>query len=150
MTTGNQERLSQEIAGLARFDRLELRQRWVEVYGTEVPGRMSRELLVQAVAYKLQQDTLGGLSRKNLRKLTEVGKNPDPRSVCIKRTFKPGTRFLRQWQGRSHEVIVTEDGKFDYAGRSYRSLSAIARQITGTRWSGPAFFGIKPAVNRGG
>lgn len=60
----------------------------------------------------------------------------------IRRSIKPGTRLLHEWQGRTHEVIADTDGQFIYAGEQYRSLSAIARQITGTRWSGPVFFGI--------
>lgn len=137
-----------EIGDLADLDVHTLREHWRSLYRSEPPVRMSRELLMQAAAYRLQEQVYGGLSRATKLRLVEAGKDgaskkttAGPRSsVC--RTIKPGTRFLREWQGRTHEVTATIDGRFAYRGATYRSLSAIARAITGTRWSGPAFFGL--------
>lgn len=115
---------------------------------------MSRELLMQAVAYRLQEQRHGGLSPAMKLKLVEaarhgIGSKSGGRSkASIRRAIKPGTRFLREWQGRTHEVTATADGRFAYRGATYKSLSAIARQITGTRWSGPVFFGL-PGETRG-
>ena len=140
-----------EIGGLAGLDLAALRQRWRELHHSEPPLRMSRELLIQAIAYRIQEIALGGLSRAARTKLAgssaELANTAKPRAITRCR-IKAGTRFLREWQGRTHEVIATEDGRFRYAGASYRSLSQIARQITGTRWSGPAFFGLKPSLVR--
>ena len=134
-----------EIGGLADLDLSALRQRWRELYGCEPPVRMSRELLIQAIAYRMQEMALGGLPRPARLKLAGssdgLAKAAKPRATT-RRRIKAGTRFLREWQGRTHEVTATEDGRFRYAGASYRSLSQIARLITGTRWSGPAFFGL--------
>jgi hypothetical protein len=137
-----------EIGDLPNHNLANLRQLWQELYRSEPPVRMSRELLMQAIAYRLQERSFGGLSRAARLKL--AGKTGASRSASVpkrsraktRRTVKAGTRFLREWQGRTHEVTVSGDGRFLYAGASYRSLSEIARQITGTRWSGPAFFGL--------
>lgn len=137
-----------EIGDLADLDLTTLRAYWRSLYRCEPPVRMSRELLIQAVAYRLQEHVHGGLSRAMKLRLADAaklatGSKSNGRSkASIRRTIKPGTRFLREWQGRTHEVTTTADGRFSYRGETYRSLSAIAREITGTRWSGPAFFGI--------
>jgi hypothetical protein len=139
---------SLEIGGLADLDLPALRQRWRELYGSEPPVRMSRELMVQAIAYRIQENIHGGLSRAARLKLTaaggsagSAGANSSRRET--RRRVKPGTRFLRQWQGETHEVTAAADGRFLYRDGAYRSLSEIARHITGTRWSGPAFFGLR-------
>lgn len=147
-----------EIGGLADLPLPALRQLWSSHYRSEPPVRMSRELLVQAIAYRLQEEALGGLSRGMRIKLAKEasvhgrGKAGAPRPTAVHRRIKPGTRFLREWHGRTHEVTATADGRYSYRGSAYRSLSAIARAITGTRWSGPAFFGIarQPKASRDG
>ncbi len=107
---------------------------------------MSRVLLVRALAYRMQEQALGGLDRATRRRLERAtenvaaGRTPAPTGPKI----KPGTRLLREWQGKVHEVIVLEEG-VEYRGDSWPSLSAVAREITGTRWSGPRFFGLKGA-----
>jgi hypothetical protein len=105
---------------------------------------MSRELLLRAVAYRIQEKAFGGLSAATKRKLAAISPAgaKAPRRVRKERHAKPGTRFLREWKGRTHEVVALEDGRFAYKGTVYRSLSVIAREITGTRWSGPTFFGL--------
>jgi hypothetical protein len=137
-----------EIGGLADLDLPALRQHWRDLYGSEPPVRMSRELLIQAVAYRIQERTFGGLSRPVRMKLVGGGATPAGSRVSPAKTehrIKAGTRLLREWQGQTHEVTTTAEGTFLYQEKAYSSLSEVARQITGTRWSGPAFFGLKRA-----
>ena len=138
------DRLAAEIDELPALDTASLRQRWTELYGREPAPRISRDLLIRGVAYRLQEDTDHGLSKSALRhlaraakELRETGSMTGTASVGI----KPGTKLIREWRGRVHEVIVLDD-TYLWMGRPYRSLSQIARAITGTRWSGPRFFGL--------
>lgn len=116
---------------------------WRRLYSSE-PPRISRDLLIRGIAYRHQELEHGGLSKTTRRKLKTLAKMfrttgriaPDP-GVSL----KPGARLVREWRGRTHTVIVTEDG-FDYAGTSYPSLTKIAKKITGAHWSGPRFFGL--------
>ena len=138
--------IEQAIASLANLDHAALKERWRVLQGGDPPRRLSRQLLLRALAHAMQEKVFGGLSPmvgQRLRRLAEelratgrissIGKQP---------VFKPGTRLIREWQGRTHEVIVLEHG-FQWKGETYRSLSAIARAITGTRWNGHVFFGLK-------
>ena len=121
----------------------ELRREWRRLYGDE-PPRISRDLLVLGVAYRLQEIEHGGLGKATLRKLRTLAKTlratgrvgPTP-SLSL----KPGARLVREWRGHAHTVSVTQDG-FEYAGTNYPSLTKIARKITGAHWSGPRFFGL--------
>jgi hypothetical protein len=123
----------------------QLRELWSEVFRSLPHPKLRRELLVPIIAYRIQERTLGGLKPATTRRLltiagaTAAGGKPAPRQTLAAR---PGTRMVRQWQGKLYEVVTLESG-FMYDGRKYRSLSEIARVITGTRWSGPAFFGLK-------
>ncbi len=144
---------SLEIGGLADLDLPALRQHWRELYGSEPPVRMSRELMIQAIAYRIQERMFGGLSHSARTKLAAAGKGAGAAGTrsCRRGTrhqVKPGTRFLREWQGQTHEVTATVEGRFIFRDSTYRSLSEIARLITGTRWSGPAFFGLKQGSGR--
>jgi hypothetical protein len=94
--------------------------------------------MIRAVAYKMQEHTVGGLSAGIRRQLAEEGFKPARRS----RLLRTGTVLIREWQGVAHQVTVGEHGVL-YRGERYRSLSEVARLITGTRWSGPRFFGLK-------
>jgi hypothetical protein len=131
---------------LPTLDIGELRQQWRGLYKTQAPANLSRELLRRAVAYRMQEVALGGLRparQRQLRQLAQQFKqtgaaNPPPRPG-----LKPGTRLMREWQGRTYDVLVLDDG-FSWQNTQYRSLSALARKITGTAWSGPLFFGLKP------
>jgi hypothetical protein len=141
-----------EIGALAELGLHQLRDRRREVYGSEPPRHMSPELLLRAVAYRIQENRLGGLSPATRAKLLSYSSNNGERGssrACVEHTIKAGTRFVREWNNRTHEVTATGDGAFSYAGGTYRSLSAIAREITGTRWSGPAFFGLKAPAKKG-
>jgi hypothetical protein len=143
--------VSVEIGALAGLDLHRLRALWQEHYGCDAPRFMSPELLRRALAHRIQEKEQGGLPTAVRARLLAAGASPG-RSAGrsrIDRATKPGTRFIREWNGRTHEVIAVADGRFTYAGRPYRSLSAIAREITGTRWSGPAFFGLNEAARKG-
>lgn len=131
-----------EIGSLAGLELPSLRQRWQELYRTVAPIHLSREILFQSIAYALQEQAYGGLSAAAKAKL-QAGKNDvGGKRLQVDRRVKAGTRFLREWQGRTIEVTADDRGGYQFKGRSYRSLSAIAREVTGTRWSGPAFFGL--------
>lgn len=107
---------------------------------------MSREFLRRAIAYKLQEKANGGLKPATKRKLTSLVSEYEARgkiTLPSSPLYKPGTKLIREWQGKTHGVIVLDNG-FEYDGEGYRSLSAIARKITGARWSGPRFFGVRP------
>jgi hypothetical protein len=123
----------------------ELRKEWRRLYRSQ-PPRLSRDLLVRAIAYRIQELRYGGLSKATSRKLAGlVNARLSDEEIDSQgaRKVRPGARLVREWNGRTHTVTVEEEG-FTYAGRSYRSLSAIAREITGARWSGPRFFGLAP------
>lgn len=132
-----------DIASLDARDLNDLRSRWRMLYGTEPLSRLSRELLIRAIAYRVQEQARGGLSKKLLRKLEAGAHHHNPGAGGATASVRPrfGTRLLREWQGRVHEITVGDDD-YLWDGRSYRSLSEIARKITGTRWSGPRFFGL--------
>ena len=143
-------RTPQLVGGHVSLD--ELRREWRRLYGNE-PPRISRDLLVLGVAYRLQEIKHGGLGKATLRKLRTLAKTlratgrvgPTPNL-----SLKPGARLVREWRGHAHTVSVTEDG-FEYAGTHYPSLTKIARKITGAHWSGPRFFGLSAKPNdRGG
>ena len=133
---------------LARFPELdlgELRQQWRALYKTEASPHLSRELLLRAVAYRMQELALGGLRperQRQLRQFAQQLKESGATRIRPRPELQPGTRLVREWQGRTYEVLVRDDG-FSWQGAHYRSLSAVARTITGTAWSGPLFFGLK-------
>ena len=116
---------------------------WRELHRTGPPPGLSRDLLIRALAHQLQEQTHGGMSRAQRRRLRtlagefdKVGASFDPSVVP-----KTGTTLVRQWRGHTHAVLVREDG-FEYEGQRYRSLTVIAERITGAHWSGPRFFGL--------
>jgi len=125
----------------------ELRKEWRRLYRSQ-PPRVSRDLLIRAVAYRIQELRHGGLSKATSRKLSALvqARRSDPEISPEGTRIRAGAQLVREWNGCTHTVTVGKEG-FIYVGRSYRSLSAIAREITGARWSGPRFFGLAP--NRG-
>ena len=142
-----EERLEKRISGLGQLPKPELVLRFRRIFGKTPSLRASRDLLTLAIAYHLQDQVEGGLGDQARRRLNRHGSHPvvggkTPRVSPVR--FKPGTRLVRVWQGLAHQVTVMEDG-FDYKGARFGSLSAIARSITGTRWSGPAFFELRRA-----
>jgi DUF2924 family protein len=139
------EGLSGELAGLPALGPERLRERWRTLYRSEPPPRISEDLLRRAVAYRLQERVLGGLKPSTRRLLERVAEDAQPRrsaSAAPARKVGPGAVLIREWRGTSHQVTVLEEGVL-FRGKRYRSLSEVARKITGTRWSGPLFFGLK-------
>jgi hypothetical protein len=128
-------------AALTRLDDLarnELAQQWERRYGRPPPKSISRQLLVLSAAFALQAKAYGDL-RTQTRKRLSGGLEVAPRVKGA--TLQPGSRLARVWNGRTHHVDVVEGG-YHWNGRAYRSLSAIACEITGAKWSGPRFFGL--------
>jgi hypothetical protein len=136
VSTGSE--LEVVLGGLERASRDRLAQHWQEYFGAPPPPRTSRSLLVRAVAYKMQERALGGLSPATRQVL--CGDEPAPGRRT--RSLPPGTVLIREWHGVGHQVTIGADGVL-YRGERYGSLSEVARLITGARWSGPRFFGVK-------
>ena len=135
--------VERQIAELADQSTQDLRVAWRELHRTGPPQGLSRDLLIRALAHRLQEQTHGGTSRAQRRRLQTLARefekgNGSSDPVIVLRT---GTTLVRQWRGRAHTVLVREDG-FEYEGRHYRSLTVIAERITGAHWSGPRFFGL--------
>jgi len=139
--------ISNQISHLHTLSRRELLDLWRTLYGRVAPPAIRREILVPFLAYKIQENAYGGLkpaTRAGLRRMARsLERNPSSKPL-IRPRIKPGTRLFRQWRGQMHEVFVTQAG-YEYRGVGYRSLSEIARKVTGVRWSGPAFFRLNEA-----
>ena len=142
--------LDAEIASLQGLVIDELRIVWQRVCGDEPPGRLTRDLMVRAITYRMQEQAHGGLApatRRRLRALAREfeAKGADARDPGV--ALRPGTRLLREWGGKAHVVLVVEHG-FEYDGQRYASLTQIARRITGAHWSGLRFFRVKQRASR--
>jgi Protein of unknown function (DUF2924) len=139
--------LVDQLAALTRLDRTGLYAAWRRLHRSHPPKKLSRDLLELAIAWKLQERALGGLNAVTRRQLDELartlasGSNP---ARARKVRPRPGARIIRHWGGETHEVMVVENG-FLWRDRTWNSLSVIAREITGARWSGPRFFGLDNA-----
>ena len=130
---------AREIAGLCNLSRADLVERWAELLGSPPIKTMTEGLLARGIAYEIQARQLGGLTpseRKALGALAQGRPNPSPGLL------KAGTRLYRSWRGITQEILVLDSG-YSWRGKSYASLSEVARAITGTRWSGPRFFGLQ-------
>lgn len=127
-----------DVADLAAMSRSDLVTLWQHLFDQPAPAMLSQPFLRRFVAFEMQSRRHGGLPRQVKATLAK-GSEKKPRPKCP--ALKPGGRLLREWNSVTHVVDVTEDG-FTWNGRSYRSLSAIAREITGAHWSGPRFFGL--------
>ena len=137
--------LTERLTALASLDAASLRAEWRRLYRSHPPKRAGRNILAHAVAYKLQERALGGLSATAKRKLRDLAEQLESGNGTVFDpgiVLKPGAKLLREWGGDTYVVIALEDG-FEFEGRRYRSLTKIAREITGTHWSGPRFFGLK-------
>ena len=137
-----------QIDELAKLPLESLRERWTQIFGTPAPVAARSDYLVRAIAFHLQVKVEGGIALSAARRLQKRlrGLSVDA-GAAVNRPGKlrPGTRLLREWQGDTHEVTVLESG-YCHLGVTYQSLSEIARLITGARWSGPLFFGLKGNV----
>lgn len=136
-----------EIDALQALSAPDLRTRWATVFGRPAPRRVSRAVLIRAIAWELQAKVYGGLKPAVRRRLQALAGPTTARQVAQRRVqaLTPGTRLLRSWQGQTHTVEILPDG-YTWQGARYRSLSVIARTITGTQVSGPRFFGLKQAA----
>jgi hypothetical protein len=134
-----------EIAGLSKAGITNLRERWKNLYGKQPPGGLGRSFLISAIAYRLQEQACGGLNPSTRRLLARVAEEAaagsSPKSPPLRKA-QTGTILVREWQGNPHRVTVLDDG-VSFNGKRYRSLSEVAREITGSRWSGPRFFGLR-------
>ena len=140
-----QEPNGQRLAELPILNKASLCELWKELFKAPPPTHLRRQLMIQILAHRLQEQTFGSLStatRSRLRQLARgFAANPKT-AIPYSPGLKPGTRLVRQWRDQVHLVNVEAKG-YEYQGARYQSLSEIARLITGTRWSGPLFFGIK-------
>lgn len=135
----------EKLETLEGLDTTQLRDRWVEVFQVPPPKSASADFLYRAIAHKHQVDAHGGLKASAKRRLIQMAKamERDPNySPGPEPSTKPGTKLEREWQGKRYEVMILDTG-FAFEGKTYDSLSKIASDITGTRWSGPLFFGLK-------
>jgi hypothetical protein len=129
--------LDRQLGQLEEMASDELKSRWRALTGTPVP-KVSPSLMRLALAWELQARACGGLSRRTSQKLDQLAAGKTRTADAV-----PGMRLVREWNGTVHVVEVGEDGAIRWNGQSWKSLSEVAREITGTRWSGPAFFGLK-------
>ena len=129
----------------------ELRAEWRRLYRAHPPKRVARDLLALGVAWKIQEQACGGLGRATKRRLANLANTMEENGDLARRRvarLRPGAKLIREWQGAIHRVVVLEDG-FEWNGARWRSLSAIAREITGSHWSGPRFFGLNGRAQTG-
>ncbi len=137
------DEVPQRIAALNELTAQQLRDEWRRLYRGQ-PPRLSRDLLIRTIAYRIQELVHGGLSKASQRKLDALTKDLQVKGNIVitpDASLRPGTRLVREWRGRTHMVVVKEDG-FEYAGKTFPSLTNIAHSITGAHWSGPRFFGL--------
>ena len=132
--------VEEEVAALVTLSPAQLRERWTKLTDAVVP-KVSPKLLRLALAYELQARMYGGLSRQTQQRLAQIAA-----AKTQTRDVQPGMRLVREWNGTVHVVDVDESNAIHWNGRTWGSLSEVARAITGTRWSGPAFFGLKQKV----
>jgi hypothetical protein len=128
----------------------DLRKRYRELFRTEPPKAFGPDLLRRSIAHRIQEKAYGGLSASTRRLLDQLVKaamaKPNSR-LKLPRRIKPGSELVRTWKGKSYRVMVMADG-FAHGGKTFANLSEIATEITGTRWNGPRFFGLRSTSNR--
>jgi hypothetical protein len=139
------QNVAARLEALEQMDHSALRAEWRRLYRTHPPKHVSRDLLMLGVAWKIQEQAYGGLGAATKRRVADLAKTLE-RDGDVTRSrvarVRPGAKLVREWRGETHTVIVCEDG-FEWKGRQWRSLSVVARKITGGHWSGPRFFGLK-------
>jgi hypothetical protein len=136
--------LEKRISTLADLSRTDLVERWQELYGCDPPKGTSMDFMVRAISSEMQAKHYGGLRPVVARRLNKIAGGVTevaPKTLAL----NPGARLVREWNGATHTVDVTDDG-FEWRGKVYGSLSAIAREITGAVWSGPRFFGLSRRI----
>ena len=138
---GQHKTLEAEIRRLPDLSLAELRDRWKTVFGNPAPLSLRRKFLARAVAYHMQVEAYGGLSnstKRRLREIAEAVRRGNPDAAGIARQIRPGTQMIRQWRDETH-IVTAIAGGFEWNGQFYKSLSAVAKEITGTNWNGYAF-----------
>jgi hypothetical protein len=141
------EALAAEILSLSKLDIDKLRERWKAIYGKAPSREIGRSFLTRAISYRLQERAYGGLKPSTSRLLaraveeTATGSSKKPQT----RMAQSGTILIREWRGTAHRVTMLDNG-VTFNGKRYRSLSEVAREITGSRWSGPRFFGLRSQI----
>jgi hypothetical protein len=136
--------LAQDVTSLGALDTTALRQRWKALFGIDPSPHFGRSVLVRAISYRIQERALGGLKPTTQRLLDRIAEGGSKNLLkrVPNQSAGAGTVLIRQWRGVTHRVIVIDHGVV-YRKRRYKSLSEVARVITGARWSGPLFFGLK-------
>lgn len=137
--------LELEIARLRGLALPDLRAVWEQHYGTVAPGTLRREMLIRSILWQVQAKALGGLkpaTRKYLLEVADAARSNTAPAPPPPLRIRAGTKLIRVWQNRTHTVTALDEG-FEWQGKRYRSLSQIARAMTGTRWNGLVFFGVK-------
>jgi hypothetical protein len=132
-----------ELSRLEGLTNFELRSEWRRLQSMQPPKTLSRDLLLRGITYKIQERAFGGIPKSVLRKLSDAASEA-PWGVTRKAApalVKSGTRLVREWNGQTHTVLVHGNG-VEWRGKHYKSLSVVAREITGAHWSGPRFFGL--------
>ena len=129
--------LNQAISDIERLDRSGCLDRWREAFGGPPPKYLSPQFMKRVLIWNLQNDELDGLSAKTERRLKQIASGKAPPAKA-----KPGSHLVREWNGRTYQVEVV-DGAYVMDGKTWRSLSALAKHITGAHWSGPRFFGVQ-------
>ena len=136
-----------ELGRLPRMPIVDLRKRYRELYRSEPPKAFGPDLLRRSIAQRIQEKAYGGLppaTRRLLNQLIKAAAAKPNGRIELPRRIKPGSELVRAWKGTTYRVMVIADG-FAYDGKTFASLSEIASDITGTRWNGPRFFGLRPA-----
>lgn len=133
-----------ELDRLPKMRIVDLRSRYRELFRTEPPKAFGPDLLRRSIAHRIQERAYGGLSREHQRLLDQLVRaaRANPNGRLMPQRIKPGSELVRVWNRRAHRVVVLRDG-FAHEGRTYKSLSEIAFAITGTKWNGPRFFGLR-------
>ena len=142
--------LCNRLALLPSMSKAQLLALWKQLLRIPPPRQVRRDLFVRLLAYRMQEQAYGGLSPATRKRLSDLARKfqTDPNAALSGAPrIKPGTRLIRDWRGQSHRVTVLDNG-YEYAGKRYSSLSQVARLITGTRWSGPLFFGLRGTRTR--
>lgn len=142
--------IERQLAELQTLSIDALRQRWAEAFEKPTPGVFRSDYLIRTIAHHIQAKAQGGLPTSVARRVKTLAENTKidgGRVTQGARALRPGSRLLREWKGHTHEVEVLESG-YRYNGAIYVSLSEVARRITGTRWSGPLFFGLKSTPSK--
>ncbi len=138
-------KIDEELERLPHATIADLRSRWRALFRNEPPPAFGPDLLRRSIAQRIQEDAYGALPpsfrRELSRHIKALGKNPDAR-IKLTRRIKAGAVLVREWKSATHRVMVLDSG-FAWQGQTYASLSEIAREITGTRWNGPRFFGLR-------